>query len=71
VLNDFERKVYRLCIENMKQDPDTVVGAMDYQLVASYLERIGDYVTNICEWVVYLATGKLVELNSNAEEDKF
>ncbi|WDF81983.1 phosphate signaling complex protein PhoU [Lacticaseibacillus pabuli] len=70
-INDFERKVYRLCIENMQKDPDTVVGAMDYQLVASYLERIGDYVTNICEWVVYLATGKLVELNSSAEEDKF
>ena len=55
----------------MQENPETVVGSMDYMLVSSYLERIGDYVTNICEWIVYLKTGKITELNSNAIEDKF
>ncbi|MCI1283946.1 phosphate signaling complex protein PhoU [Lacticaseibacillus songhuajiangensis] len=70
-INDFSRKIYTECITNMKEDADTVVGAMDYMLVASYLERIGDYVTNICEWIVYLQTGKITELNSSTDEDKF
>ena len=33
----------------MKLDPELVLGATDYIMVAGYLERIGDYVTNICE----------------------
>ncbi|MCH4172573.1 MAG: phosphate signaling complex protein PhoU [Lactobacillus sp.] len=67
-IDDFSNKIYKACIEEMQHDPSTVVGSMDYLLVASYLERIGDYVTNICEWVVYLKTGKIVELSSNLDD---
>lgn len=56
------------CIEDMKKNPDLVIGATDYILVITYLERIGDYVTNICEWVVYHETGKVVELNPKNKE---
>lgn len=31
--------------------------------VSKYLERIGDHVTNICEWTVYLVTGEQIDLN--------
>ncbi|GAF41091.1 hypothetical protein FC83_GL001161 [Agrilactobacillus composti DSM 18527 = JCM 14202] len=67
-IDGFSDKIYKACIEEMQHDPSTVVGSMDYLLVASYLERIGDYVTNICEWVVYLKTGKIVELSSNLDD---
>lgn len=70
-INGYSKKIYEECIDQMYRDPDTIVGSMDYMLVASYLERIGDYVTNICEWIIYLKTGKLVELNSNTDEDSF
>lgn len=70
-VNYYFDKIYQECIEEMKRDPDTIVGSMDYMLVSGYLERIGDYVTNICEWIVYLKTGKLLELNSNAQEADF
>lgn len=70
-INDFSKNIYKACIEEMRRDSETIVGAMDYMLVSSYLERIGDYVTNICEWILYLRTGKLLELNSNASEDGF
>ena len=70
-INDFSYKIYQECIAEMQADAETVVGGMDYMLVASYLERIGDYVTNICEWIVYLKTGKITELQSSDKEDKF
>ncbi|MGL5884592.1 MAG: PhoU domain-containing protein, partial [Bombilactobacillus sp.] len=51
-------------IQNMKTNPQAVENGTTYMLVANYLERTGDYVTNLCEWVVYLKQGKLSDLNS-------
>ncbi|MER2173585.1 MAG: phosphate signaling complex protein PhoU [Carnobacterium sp.] len=59
------KKIHHDCIEHMKVDSEIVLGGSDYMLVAGYLERIGDYVTNISEWIVYLNSGKVVELNTH------
>lgn len=67
-VNDYFNRIYNATIKNMQSDPETVISGTDYLNVASYLERIGDYVTNICEWIVYLATGKITELNPNHNE---
>ncbi|WP_125606244.1 phosphate signaling complex protein PhoU [Lapidilactobacillus bayanensis] len=69
LVDDFSNKIYKMCIKQMQEDSATIVGSMDYMLVDSFLERIGDYVTNICEWIIYLDTGKLIELNSSSKED--
>jgi phosphate transport system protein len=66
-VNQAFQAIYQNCIQEMQQHPETVIGATDYLLVATYLERIGDYVTNLCEWVVYLKTNHLVELNNHNE----
>ena len=66
--NDYYHDIYYKTIAAMKANPETVVSGTDYLYVAQYLERIGDYVTNICEWIVYLATGKISELSSNHHE---
>jgi len=49
-------------LEIMKEDPDTVLSAADYSFAGMHLERIGDYVKNIAEWIVYLDTGDIVDL---------
>ena len=67
-VNDYFNRMYNATIKNMQENPETVISGTDYLNVASYLERIGDYVTNICEWIVYLATGKITELNTNHNE---
>lgn len=68
-VNDYFNRIYNATIKNMQENPETVISGTDYLNVASYLERIGDYVTNICEWIVYLATGKITELNTNHNEN--
>lgn len=67
-INDYYSEIYHEAIKSMQGNPATVISGSDYLSVAQYLERIGDYVTNICEWIVYLATGKITELNSNHDE---
>jgi phosphate transport system protein len=64
-INALSKEIFKECISEMKTDPEIVIGGTDYLLVSRYLERIGDYVTNICEWIIYLETGKITELNSN------
>ena len=62
-VDDYFVKINHFCLKKMAADHEVVPGGADYISVAGYLERIGDYVTNICERIVYLKTGEIVELN--------
>jgi phosphate transport system protein len=56
-------QVYRELLTYMLNDPRTIERATRLLWVAHNLERIADRVTNVCERVSYLVTGKLQELN--------
>lgn len=56
-------------IDEMRKDSDLVLGATDYILVSTYIERMGDYITNISEWILYFETGKIQELNTHHHYD--
>jgi phosphate transport system protein len=56
-------QVYRELLTYMIGDPRTIERATHLIWVAHNLERIADRVTNICERVVFLVTGKIEELN--------
>jgi phosphate transport system protein len=56
-------QVRRELISYMIEDPKKITGAQHLTFVARYLERIGDHITNLCENVVFMATGERLELN--------
>lgn len=61
-INHYFDSIRELATEEIRKNPEAIVTGRDYLQVISYLERIGDYAKNICEWVVYFETGKIVEL---------
>lgn len=63
-LND---KVYNEMIQYMINQPQTVTRATYQIWAARNLERIADHVTNICERIVYLATGSMHKLPNTSK----
>jgi len=57
------RSLFADLIDLMRTDPRTVERGTRLILAAHWVERIGDRVTNIGEAVVYLATGRIEDLN--------
>ncbi|MEE9202448.1 MAG: phosphate signaling complex protein PhoU [Dehalococcoidia bacterium] len=58
-------QVFRELISFMVEDPRSITRATRLLWVAHNLERIADRVTNICERVVFLVTGKMEELGTS------
>ncbi len=56
-------QVYRELLVYMMQDPRTITQATYLLWVAHNLERIADRTTNIAERVIFMDSGKVVELN--------
>jgi phosphate transport system protein len=65
-VDELHDRVYHSLLEMMLADPSTIKRATWLLWVAHNLERSADRVTNICERVVYQATGRLEEMNVSA-----
>jgi phosphate transport system protein len=48
-------------IQMMTRDSSTVARGVEWISVIKHLERIADYVTNICEQIVYMARGQVIK----------
>jgi len=61
-IDDLYDQIYRELLLMMLSDPKTITRATRLLWVAYNLERTGGRITNICERVVYLVTGKMEEI---------
>ena len=63
IIDNLYEQIYRELLTFMMADPGTINRATHLLWVAHNLERIADRVTNICERVIFLVTGRMDELN--------
>jgi phosphate transport system protein len=61
-VDNFYDQVFLELLTFMAEGPKTITRATRLLWVAHNLERSADRVTNICERVVYMVTGKMEEL---------
>lgn len=64
IIDDMHKQLYEQIVAIMKSDPTLVEEGITMTLLARFMERLGDHVTNICEWIVFAKQGKHIELNS-------
>ncbi|MCY4483806.1 MAG: phosphate signaling complex protein PhoU [Spirochaetaceae bacterium] len=55
--------IFRDLLSFMMEDAGNIAQASSLLFVAKQLERVGDHSTNICEAVIFVTTGKHVDLN--------
>jgi len=63
-IDDLYQQIFRELLTYMLEDPRTITRATHLLWAAHNLERIGDRVTNVCERIIFMATGKLEELQA-------
>ena len=60
-INDLYNHTFHRLIEMMVTEPATATRDARLLFVAKHLERIGDYVTDICELTVYMAEAAFIK----------
>lgn len=66
-IDELFNQVYQALVAFVVEQPDKIDRANQLEWAAHNLERAADRVTNICEWVVYMATGEYIEMDSELE----
>ncbi|MDO4535190.1 MAG: phosphate signaling complex protein PhoU [Clostridium perfringens] len=62
-IDDLYKQILEELFNMMVEDNSTAAQTGRFMFVVKNLERIGDHVTNICEWTIYSVEGKYVDLN--------
>ncbi len=63
-VDDIYNRLYHVLVEKMIADITTIDRANHIMWAAHNLERMADRVTNICERIIYVATGAMQELDN-------
>ncbi|MBM7636530.1 phosphate signaling complex protein PhoU [Streptococcus saliviloxodontae] len=57
IVDNYFKDIQAIAVDAIREQPEAAFAGKEYFQVLMYLERIGDYARNLCEWVVYLNTG--------------
>ena len=68
-VDELYNQVYRALVAAMIANPEVIDQANLLMWVAHNIERTADRVTNICERTVFIATGELMEMDTDDEEE--
>ncbi len=68
-VDELYNKIYRALVAYMIANPESIDQANFLMWVAHNIERMADRVTNICERTVFIATGELLEMDADDEEE--
>jgi phosphate transport system protein len=60
-INELYNQIFHSLIERMVSEPTTATRNARLIFIAKHLERIGDYVTDICELTVYMAEAAFIK----------
>lgn len=67
-VDSYYNRIYRELMNHMIADPSTIDQANHLLWVAHNLERVADRVTNVCERIVFVVTGELLEMDRTDDE---
>lgn len=62
-IDELYRGMFKSILKSMAKDENVINQGTQILFASKYIERIGDHVTNICEWVIFSANGNYVDLN--------
>ncbi|MDC7235447.1 MAG: phosphate signaling complex protein PhoU [Spirochaetales bacterium] len=57
-LDELHKQIVRELLTYMIEKPQNIEGGIALMYISRFLERVGDHVRNICEWVVFAETGE-------------
>jgi phosphate transport system protein len=61
-IDEYNHTIFAELVEYMRRDHESISYASHLMVVVQSLERIADHVTNICERIIYVSTGKLPKM---------
>jgi phosphate transport system protein len=67
-VDNYYNQIYRALMDHMISNPSNVDRANYLLWVAHNLERVADRVTNVCERIVFVVTGEILEMDRTDDE---
>lgn len=62
-VDEIHEGMFETVLKKMGKDDTAINQGTQILFISKYLERIGDHVTNICEWIIFSKKGTYVDLN--------